>query len=245
VTSVVVTSFSAAGERQYGRRMVASFRRYWPTTTPLVVYADVPTRLSGVIVRSTGELGEWMACRRRWAHDLLVQGRSTPERPLRKLYSYRYDARRFAVKAFVQRDAARQLGAGILTWLDGDTVTTATVPGGWAESLLDGADVAILGRGHMHPETGYVGFRIPEALPLLDWCGDTFASERFRELPGWTDCHVLKAGIEALGVRVRDLTTPQYLRTHVSHVWPASELSLYLRHDKGARKGVKVACSVS
>ena len=233
LTERLVTSFSPAGAALYGRRMVASVARYWPASTSLVVYLDAPTPLVAADHLTT-DLPEWMACRTRWADDPAVQGRPTPAHPSDKPYRYRYDARRFAVKAFVQRDAARRLGRGVLTWLDGDTVTTRPVPVGFTEALLGGADVAYLGRGSMHPETGYVGFRIPEALPLLDWCCDAYASDRFRALPGWTDCHILRAAVDALPVRARDLTSAHYVGK--SHIWPVSPLAPYVTHFKGKSK---------
>lgn len=231
---VLVTSFSPKGAWLYGTRMVASVATYWPATTALVVYLDRGVPLPAGERRMTTDLPDWMACRARWDRDPTVQGLTTPTTPRPKPYHYRYDARRFAVKAFVQRDAARRLGAGILTWLDGDTVTTRAVPTGWAETLLGDADVAYLGRGSMHPETGYVGFRVPEALPLLDWCCETYASERFRALPGWTDCHVLRAGLEAVPVRAVDLTSHRYEGR--SHIWPVSPLAPYVTHYKGKSK---------
>jgi hypothetical protein len=174
-----------------------------------------------------------MACKRRWASDPAVQGRPATL-PKGKTYHYRYDAARFAVKHFVMRDAAVQLGHGIVTWLDGDTVTTRRIPEDWAEGLLNGGDVAYLGRGPMHPETGYVGFRIPEALPLLAWCCETYASDHFRALPGWTDCHVLRAGLAAVPVRAVDLTSHLYRGR--SHIWPLSPLAPYVTHFKGKSK---------
>lgn len=233
MATALVTSFSPAGERLYGARMVASARRYWPRETEVLVYVDGPTKVDGVTVRRTTDLADWMACKRRWATDPLVQGKSTPTVTRRRGYSYRFDAARFAVKHFVMRDAALRLGAGVLTWLDGDTVTSTPIPAGWSEALLGGADVAYLGRGSMHPETGYVGFRIPEALPLLEWCCDTYSSERFRELPGWTDCHVLRAGLAAVPVQARDLTGHRY--DGHSHIWPVSPLAAYITHFKGAK----------
>lgn len=234
MTEALVTSFSPAGARLYGTRMVASVARYWPTMTGLVVYADAPVRLPAGELRLTTDLGDWQTCRARWMTDGQVQGRLDPKTSNGKRYHYRRDAYRFAVKVFAWRDAARRLGRGVLTWLDGDTVTTRSVPPGWAASLLADADVAYLGRGAMHPETGYVGFRVPEALPLLEWCADAYASERFRALRGWTDCHVLQAGLAAVPVRARDLTSHRY--QGVSHIWPVSPLAPYVTHFKGKSK---------
>jgi hypothetical protein len=238
----VITSFSPAGFRVYGRRMVTTFLRSWPPEIPLVVYADAPTEIPGVEVRLTTALDEWVACRLRWAGDLQVHGKSRNANPDGKPYHYRYDAARFAVKVFAWRDAARRMGAGILTWLDGDTVTTKRIRVGWTEQLLGGADLAYLGRGPMHPENGYVGFRIPEALPVLEWCAEAYSSERFRAIPhGWTDCHILRAALAAVPINAKDLTSHQYAGT--SHIWPRSPLAAYVTHHKGQReKRQAIAC---
>jgi len=229
---VLVTSFSPAGARLYGARMVASVLAHWPATTPLVVYVDAEMALPGGEQRRTADLATWVACRQRWASDPLTQGLSTAAVVRTKPYTYQWDAYRFAVKVFVWRDAALRLGHGILTWLDGDTVTHRRIPAGWTASLLGGADVAYLGRATKHPETGYVGFRVPEALPLLEWCCDTYSSDRFRTLRGWTDCHVLQAGLAALPeLPARNLTATT-TRPGRSHIWPYSPLASYVTHDK-------------
>jgi len=231
----VVMSCSVEGARLYGRRMVQTYVRRWPAATPLVVYLDAPVepRLP-VETRWTREVQEWVTCLERWAPHPSLHGRSTPARPLNKPYKYQFDVARFSVKPFVWRDAARRLGAGILTWLDADTVTRHAIPSGFTASLLGEADVAFLGRGAMHPETGYVGFRVPEALPLLDWCCEAYTTDRVLSLAGWTDCHVLRAALAAVPVQVRDLTAQRY--DGHSHVWPVSPLAPYLTHLKGARK---------
>lgn len=244
VPSVVVTSFSLAGAKQYGLRMVESVLQYWPQSTQVVVYPDKPVGILGQLVwpdgfrrceeRRTTDLADWMACRQRWASDPLVHGRATAARRQSKPYLFRYDAARFAVKLFVMRDAAQRLGEGCLTWLDADTLTIGLVPEGWAEGLLADADVAYLGRGGMYPETGYIGFRIPQAMPLLNWCCERYESERFRALPGWTDCDVLQAGLAAVPIRAKDWTSERYCGD--SHIWPVSPLAPYVMHFKGWRK---------
>lgn len=235
MTEVVVTSFSAAGEELYGRRMVQTFRRFWPADRELVVYVDAPTRITAATVRSTADLGDWMVCKQRWTGKPWLRGLSTPEHPYHKPYLYQRDVMRFAVKFFVMRDAALKLERGILTWLDGDTVTTAPVPPTLTADLLGDADLAYLGRGSQHPENGYIGFRIPEALPLLEWACETYTSDRVLAIDnGWTDCHVLREALKAVPVKARDLTS--HLYAGKSNIWPVSPLAPYVTHNKGKNK---------
>jgi len=233
---VVVTSWSPDGYRLYGNRFLKRFVKYWPSSTRLVLYADKPAVHAALETRYTFDLPDWAALSDRWRRDPSVHGWSTEAHQRSKPYSYLWDAARFAVKVFAWRDAARQLGTGTVMWLDGDTETIMRIPSGWPTTLLGDADVAFLGRGKMHPETGYVGFRVPEALPLLDWCCDAYLSDRFRAMTdGWTDCHILRAGLAAVPVRRVNLTKGLYAGK--SHIWPASPLAFYLDHAKGmARK---------
>ncbi len=226
--SEVVTSFSASGADLYGRRCVESWRRFGGV--PMTVYADSPLILEGVQIRQTSEIPGWSETR-----SVLPQRREDATRPS----IYRWNARRFAVKTFVWCDAAERLGSGILTWLDGDTETVAPVPQGFFVTLLGNAHVAFLGRKPVHPETGYVGFRIPQALPLLRWCREAFVNGTFRSWDGWTDCHALRAGLCALGVTSRDLTS--HLYTGDTHIWKRSPLGPYMRHYKG-NKSEALSC---
>lgn len=232
-SDLVVTSWSADGYRLYGKRFLKTFKKHWDEPLDrLVLYLDTPAVHAGIQVRYTGDISEWAALTERWKHDPAVHGWTTPEYPRPKDYSYLWDAARFAVKVFVWRDAARKLRKGTLTWLDGDTTTKAEVITTWPQSLLRGYDVAYLGRGPMHPETGFVCFRIPEALPLLDWCCEAYLSDTFRMMAdGWTDCHVLRAGLTQTRVRAIDLTRGKYEGD--SNIWLWSPLCSRLEHAKG------------
>jgi hypothetical protein len=234
---LVVTSFSPDGERFYGRRMVKSFAKYWPKKFPLVVYADTPTMFARADVRLTSDITGWPELRASWQRDPAVHGcphEAYPERD--KAYSFIWDAARFAVKPFVMCDAAERMGTGILTWLDGDTVTTYPVEADFTERLLGEADVAYLGRRRLYPETGYLGFRLPEALPILRWCREAYLTGSFRALTtGWTDCHVFEAALKAVpNVTARNLTSG--VKTEDSHIWAHSPLAPYMEHLKGRRR---------
>ena len=235
VREVVVTSFSIAGA-VHGRRCIESLQKHWQSD--LVVYLDEPMPVpEGVTVRYTGHIAGWSLMRR-----TLPRIRPGSEKPT----NYIWNAQKFAVKPFVWLDAARRLGNGIVTWLDADTAVGSRVPEGFVDDLLGDASVAYLGRGEMHPETGFVAFRIPEAMPLLRWCVDCYTLGAFRSFDdGWTDCHVLRAGMKATG-----LLTGRDLTSHLSEHWTSrvdafdlSPIGPYVEHFKGPRRK-REACAV-
>lgn len=235
MNEIIVTSFSKEGEHQYGQRMVSSVIQHWKV--PTVVYVEGRTGLSGIEIRQTSQVPKWDETRRRLPMRTTTPGRYKP-------LGYLWQARRFAVKVFVWCDAAERLGQGIVTWLDGDTVVRDDVPDGFAASMLCGSDVAYLGRGTMHPETGCVVFRVPEAMELLRWCRKAYTDGRFRRIEsGWTDCHVLREGLRRHAVKARDLTS------HLSEHWTSridamglSPLGPYVSHLKGKQAKREAVC---
>jgi hypothetical protein len=225
---------SRVGYEQYGARCVASYAQFWPASVPLVVYGDEPLDVEPAELRLTSDIKVWRKQLKAWTLH-------PPKRPRGywiKPQSYIWDVTRFAVKVFVWCDAAERMGAGTITWLDADTETIAPVPEGLTERLLHKKAVAYLGRAPgMHPETGYVGFRIPEALPLLQWMRKAYRSRWYlRWSDGWTDCHVLRAGLRAVNVPARDLTshTRRHWRSTIDAM-ARSPLGPYVVHYKGRR----------
>lgn len=231
MSNQVITSFSRAGAEQCGERGVLSHVACWPC--PVVVYLDEPMELPAEC-RATGEIPGWRETAAVLPRTNPLAGKPT---------NYIWDARRFAVKPFVWLNAAERMDAGILTWLDGDTETVKTVPASLPRMLLGEADVAYLGRGDMHPETGVVVFRIPEALPLLSWCRAMYQEGRFLKVAsGWTDCHVLRDGLRSVPIRARDLTS------HLAPAWTSkidacelSPIGSFVVHYKGQQRKREVA----
>lgn len=234
MSTEIVTSFGSEGA-ELGRRCVGTIAFHW--RHPLSVYVDDPADFASA--RLTSDIPGWL---KTW--DRLPVTR--PDAPTtgsdqwtRKPDSYLWNARKFAVKAFVWLDAAERLGNGVLVWLDADTVTTTDVPSDLIETLMDGVDVAYLGRGAMHPETGFVAFRVPEALPLLRWCVDAYQSGAFASwADGWTDCHAIRAGLSAVSIKARDLTSHTWAGEWRSSVdaFSLSPLGPYVQHFKGPQR---------
>lgn len=218
---VFVTSFAGNAATGYGRQMVDSVQRHFG---PVVAYLDVPCDLP-CETRSTRDLDGWS--------DFRMTIYPPPASAV-KPDNYIWQTR-FAVKAFIWQDMAERMGTGVLVWIDGDTEATATPGPGFFEARLGHADVAYLGRGDMHPETGVVVFRLPEALPVITACRDAYLSGAFTALDGWTDCHVLRSVLRGRG---HDLTS------HAADGWTSrvdamalSPFGPFLTHHKGgARK---------
>lgn len=223
---MLVTSFPLDMDA-LGRECVDSASRLW--RVPMVYLdawaddrCDRPPRLTEALPR-------WRTVRTRLATSNPVDDKPT---------NYIWNARKFAVKPFVWLDAALALGQGVLVWIDADCVVTARVPTTLASSTLADADVAYLGRGDMHPETGVVVFRLPEARPLLQYCVDLYATDAYRQLStGWTDCHVLRAAIAVTGIRAADLTSDRHAGPWRSAIdaMALSPFGPYVTHRKGCR----------
>lgn len=226
--SELITACSPSGYAQYGKAGIASMREHWPI--PVTVYADAPMVIAGASVRLTTEIPGWSALQAQLPS--VNPSGSQPE-------NYRWNAKKFAVKCAVWAHAAMHCEADALVWLDADTVTKASVPVGLAADLLGEADVAYLGRGAMHPETGCVVFRIPQALYLIHACLAAYQTGAFRSWKdGWTDCHVLRWALGCTGAKGRDLTSHQYAGEWDSKVdaFALSPLGDFVTHLKGGLK---------
>src|SRR5688572_3672384 len=193
----LVTACSLGGYAAYGATGIETMRDRWPI--PLTVYADTSTDVPGAEVRLTTEIPGWPGLRAQL--PAINPSAANPT-------NYIWNARKFAVKCAVWAHAAAQTRAQALVWLDADTVTVADLPPGLVSDLLGPADVAYLGRRAMHPETGCVVFRLPEALPVIHGCLSAYQTDTFRYwADGWTDCHALRWALQATGVPARDLTS--------------------------------------
>ena len=118
-------------------------------------------------------------------------------------YRYRFDAVRFAHKVAALGAAAEEGEAGILIWLDADTVTHAPVTREWLDSLLpDDADLGWLDRERTYPECGFMLFRLPEARQVIADVVATYRSGSVFDMAQWHDSYVIETvakAAEALG----------------------------------------------
>mgnify|MGYP001600419548 CR=1 FL=1 len=246
----VVTSCSANGWTQYGRRFVETFGQYWPAEVRLLFYTedtpdDLQPRLAGFPILSLYDASpEARAFAERHRGNARAHGKErhktdigwTPNK-VAAGYNFRYDAFRFAKKVFSVEAAAREVGGGRLFWVDADVVTFAPVPPGLLDELLPpGAAISALLREGYHPECGFVGYDLENeaARAFIAEFARLYASDEVFALQEWHDSWVFEWLRKKMGV-------PTHAIPHCSRRQPfahAPLLSKCLDHCKGPHKAL-------
>ena len=247
MNTAVVTSCSAQGWTQYGRRFVETFCAYWPREVVLHVYSEDlrPANLGDMLGRDLGREVFFHDLRApfldRHAGNLRAQGREqhsgdygwTPNK-VAQGYNFRLDAFRFSKKVFAIQAAARCHSAGWLCWVDADVVTFDTVPPDLLERMLP-ADAALscLDRGDYHSECGFVCYNLdhPATRPFIEAFAALYETENVFQLKEWHDSWVFD------WLR-KKMQVPVYAIPHCSNKQPFinSELGCVMDHLKGASK---------
>lgn len=150
--------------------------------------------------------------------------------------SWRYDIVRFSNKVFAAYDALYDHD-GLGVWLDADAVTYRPIPEGYIESLLpEGCYMAHFKRHH-YTETGFwiVDCKHPKHREFFDYWLGWFETDAFKNLPEWHDCTTLDATIRAMKLPTHSLSGE--FEGDMNPL-ARSDLSRYLQHMKGKRKGM-------
>lgn len=233
---MLITSMSAKGLAEYGHRLINGARRFMPDEERIIYSED------------DLDLNEFVACLHfvptfvnflhRHDGDDEVAGRKP--RPgwkggdETKGYCFKFDAMKFCRKVFCIADAARHLGHGSLTWIDADAYPTQQVPVGFFDRL-SGADVTFLGREGTHSECGFLHFRLPAAMPLIQAWEAFYATDSFLKEREWHDSYLFDlARAASPEVKCRSISE----RGARGHVWVTSPLGRYFDHTKGDRKRI-------
>ena len=234
--TTIVSSFGPAGAALYGCRFVEEFAAYWPADIQLVLYVEAPFDHPRAEVRDLLALPDCAAFLERHKDNLAAQGKvPTPcwgPKALSRGESYRTDAYKFCRKVFAVADAAARCADDLMFWLDADVRTLARVPDGWLESLMAGRDLAYIGRAQQS-ECGFIGFRLPQTMPLIDAWAAHYATDSVFQLREFHDSYVFD--------RVRE-TTPGLRAVNLSpkgssgHPWMQSPLAQFTDHCKGRRR---------
>ena len=254
MNTAVVTSFSAAGWAQYGRRFVETFCRFWPPEVALVCYSEHAESIRAEFEDAAGARAQvdlhdlyyvnhrLRGLVERHGYNALAHGREqrdgqrgwTPKK-IADGYNFRYDAVRFAHKVFAIESAwCRIRFDARLFWVDADVITFAPVPATLFDELLPvGAALACLDRGEYHSECGFVGYNLrhPEACAFIVAFAELYASGEIFQLQEWHDSWVFDWLRRKKG-------TPTHAIPHQSlrHPFVNSALGACMDHLKGDRK---------
>src|SRR6185369_13856483 len=142
----VVTSCSAKGWQEYGRRFVETFPRHWPEDIRLYLVSEDYIAEAAAHKLAFVPLWESEAARLydlRHRNNPRAHGKVREEndagwtpKKIADGYNFRYDAYRFAKKVFAIELVSREVKTGRLFWVDADVVTFADVPTSALEKLM-------------------------------------------------------------------------------------------------------------
>lgn len=233
----VVTTFSAKGFADYGRRMLKSVEWHWPQDVPLIVYRegfDLPqgSRAIGRDLDAIHWLAEFKGRHRNnsAAHG---KGRTGP-------YDFRHDAVRFAHKTAAVIHAGELAlnanAADCLIWMDGDTLAHADMTQDVLESFMpEDKAIAWLWRTKSYPECGFyiLNLRHPGVAGLLTTWRTAYETDGVFALRETHDSFVLQQMVERLGLQWHSLSGGQEDWHHPAASGP---LANWIDHMKGDRK---------
>jgi len=247
----VVTTFHEAGLRQYGQNMIDSFEKNWPEDVKLYVYAEdcTPTKTKdNVIVRDLMQTGPIAVFKSKWKDVPKANGKENPKNRNDSHKNFKWDAVRFSHKVYAIFDAAKNVDADVLIWMDADTVCHSTLPLDFLDKFIpENADVCYFDREPKWPECGWYSMNLKNEMTkrflsrfqyvwdnaeqgiftMKEW-HDSFVFyeivKEFRSFDGWKDHDLGNKTISGEG-----------------HPIINSELGAYIDHLKGGRKALGIS----
>lgn len=233
---MIVTGYNQEGYDRYGSVCFPSMQAYWDHDIVAYVEGTQPK-----VIRDRVEIRnppwELTEFQRRHAHDPMMRGeiphpgKSWKAKDRKRGYSFRFDAAKFSKMAVYTGHAADVLQEGILIWMDGDVLTHKPIPDRFAERLLGDYDCAYLGREPYHSETGFVIFRLPEALPITRQWAQFYIDDSFIDEDEWHSAYLFDCARQRSSVNCKNLSPGGK-----KHVWHQTELGVFMDHLKGSRK---------
>lgn len=223
----VVTSFSDAGRKEYGHRLLTTFARNWEhETTDLQWYRDI-----NLLAESN-----WLAeFKLRHKDNPAAHGRAPGKT------GYRWDCVRFAHKiaAILCADASLKQDSRYLLWLDADIIVHAPVTREvWRQWLPLRSWLSYLPRNlsvASYPECGFLLFdRLSQSFTVFrNELLELYRTDRVLSLYETHDSFVIQYLLDKLNFQPRSLSGAGY--DHM-HVLVHSPLGAYLDHCKGSSR---------
>lgn len=236
---IIVTAFSAKGYKEYGARLIESYIKSG-SSFPMIVYTSEMDSLPhhpNIIHKKQEDICDLRDFLFRWRDSKQIAGcKPGPEwkpKYIQQGYNYRFDAHKFCRMVYVMWHAASMLGAHRMIWLDGDSVIRQKLPDDFFDRFLPPtAHISYLGRPAKYSETGFVAFRFPGAMPVLDEWAAMYTEDRFLDHKEWHSAYLFDRSREAKPeVRCHNLTP-----NGDGHVIHQCDVGKYIDHLKGSRK---------
>ena len=233
----VCTSFPNNYWELCAAEMLASFKANFPEDIKIFVQVDEQTQeqfhdINNKIVTLLDDRGfiasawddEQRAFLERWKDH-------KPE-------SYMFDVVRFSHKIFALQKCSDALDEfDYLIWLDSDVITKKTITYEWLKEVLPQDDevVSYLGRPYVgYSECGWVAYNLKAGgRQLLNDMRQMYIDDSFKNLKGWTDCHVLDHNL--IGKKTKNLSG-HCTKDNGLDVWLHTKLAEKMVHRKGDRK---------
>ena len=242
MTYAVVTSFSQQGYQLYGERFLKTYRQYWPSDVPLIVYHEGTSLPSWCEARNLFAIKDCRDFITRHENNLAVQGRleikdKIPWKPKCRKdgYNFRYDAYKFSRKIFALADAFKNTSIQKIYWLDADVLTYRSVPVSLLEILLPRHYALCYLRRwlHYHSECGFVGYNLQHrsTLEFMHRFAQLYASDEFMSYKEWHDSFIF----DQLRYKMHIKSYPLKAK-HMNDVFNTSMIGQYMSHLKGPLK---------
>ncbi len=233
---VITLMWGTAWER-YGQKFTETFREFWPDNVELVIVTDKTLPIDWATQISLGRIPGYQffmdECRDRpLANGIGHRRRKTSKRDG---VSWKHDAVKWAPQGLCAVAGLDGMKDGdLLTWLDADVMTKASIPKGWSNVLLDGCDIACLQRADQPSEIGFWAMRVgSKTRKVIEAFNTYYADLTVFNLREWHSGFVFDAAILTVPtVTVRNLV-PKGRR---GNVWVHTPLNQYMWHLKGKLK---------
>ena len=221
--------------------MAKTFRKSWPATVPLILYAE--DFEPDVHVDSVRALPGWFtAWKKRHVRNLDANGLDVSRNRRHVPYDYRRNCVKFAHKVAALCDAAERNTSSTMIWADADVVTHADVDELWLRQFRphDGGFMSWLDRRRVYPECGFMVFSAEHDrfLDFFDRLRTAYETDAVFKLGETHDSYVIQKLVAAC-VSEGWFPEPSSLsgKHNVSHhPFTLCELGSRLDHAKGRRK---------
>jgi hypothetical protein len=245
----VVTTFHKAGYDTYGKRMIETFLKNWPSEVTLYVYAEdclvtesAPNLIVKDLIESSSELKSFKTI---WKDVPKANGdvSNDPVRSQRKDSGkgFKWDAVRFAHKVYSIFACAQECDSDMLLWMDADTICHSPITILDLERLCPAdRDICFLGRRGKYTECGLYALNLqkPAAQLFLSRFQQYYddAENGIFTLEEWHDSYVFDAVRKT--VAMNELDWSSHLISGEGHPLINSDWGAWLDHLKGDRKSL-------